>query len=189
MVWAVLLLSLLFVAGPSTAGEPTNGQPIVLEIMGAETSWADAEYFGHSFLCITNGGRTQEQQKCLGFYPADERKGFALIGGPGVVEVESGKNPQRFKRVTEVFQTTISQAQVQKIYRKAKTWNLKHFKLTSNNCIDFVDNVAKGLGLRRPPRKEQQLPVDYVKELKKLNPERERKGEPPMARKLQPAHN
>jgi hypothetical protein len=185
-VWGTLLLSFLLVAGPGTDGEPKDGQPVILEITGTDTSWADAEYFGHAFLCITNGGGTDDQQQCLGFYPADERKGLALIGGPGVVEVESGKNPQRFNRVAEVFQTTITKAQVRQIHRKAKAWNLKHFRLTSNNCIDFVDSVAKSLGLRRPPRKDHQLPIDYVIELKKLNPER--KGEPPMARKLQPNH-
>lgn len=102
-----------------------------------------------------------------------------------MIETESGKNPKRFTRVSEVFQTRINEVQRRQIHRKAKAWNLKHFRLTTNNCIDFVDSIAKGVGLRTPPRKDHQLPADYVKELKKLNPDRERKGEPPMAKKLQ----
>jgi len=56
-----------------------------------------------------------------------------------------------------------------KIYDLAETFNEKKYQLTDSNCIDFVDTVARALGLKTPDRAPLQTPDSYVRKLAELN--------------------
>ncbi len=138
--------------------------------MASKISWADSQYVGHAFLCVglqLNGGIKED---CLGFYPADSNiKSF--LGGPGVVENEfAAKRPSHFGNVTVSVQKELTDEQRRAVYRAADDYNAAHYNLTDSNCIDFVDKVVKIVGWKSPARSPGQLPVDYVQELKRLNP-------------------
>lgn len=106
-----MLTTWLLSPGPALGAEAGT----TLEIMASDISWLDAEYFGHAFLCVAPPPERGEE-KCLGFYPKDKRKGVAIVGGPGVIETELMKNPARFARVKAVFKTTITDAQLETIF-------------------------------------------------------------------------
>lgn len=105
-----VLLMLVSVLGVSySPGEGAEAQNILMEILASGTSWADAEYFGHAFLCVSMREAKEIKEECLGFYPRGGKKGEALIGWPGIIECEHGKNPIRFARIKAIYKTTIRQ--------------------------------------------------------------------------------
>lgn len=141
---------------------------ITLEIMGSRTSWVDQEFTGHAFLCIALNLKSGPREDCYGFYPTGTGS-IAMIAGSGGLSSEFTKNPTRFSRIEASVKRAITPEQRRTVLGLATDWNQKKFNLTNQNCIDFVDSVAAALNLKRPDRHKFQLPLDYVKQLQKLN--------------------
>jgi hypothetical protein len=91
----------------------------------------------------------------------------AAIGGPGKIEQSD------IRRISDTSSGTsavpITDDQRRAILKRMDEWSGKQYQLNYSNCIDFVDSIVRMLGLRAPNRSPVQKPIDYVKELKKLN--------------------
>jgi hypothetical protein len=124
---------------------------------------------GHAFLLIALKTNTGSKEDALGFYPASSNAAQVVIGGPGMVKSEFQNNPTRFARVTASFKTAINLDQRRRIYQLADQFNQQMYRFTDGNCIDFVDSVARALGLKVPNRTSTQTPEAYVKKLADLN--------------------
>jgi hypothetical protein len=144
-----------------------QAQSIQLEVMASRTSWTNAEFVGHAFMCIAIPISTGIKEDCFGFYP--RKGGKAFIGGPGVVNSEFQKNPRRFSRVTVSFKRPISEDQRRQIISMIDGWNSKDYNLTHRNCIDFVNSIAQMLGWRTPTRVPTDLPETYLRKLVEAN--------------------
>lgn len=164
VVLALVAAWLLLLPGPARAA-PGD---IMLEIMGAEVSWANREYVGHAFLCIALHLNSGIKEDCYGFYPASTTA-VGRVSGPGVVSGEVGRNPTRFARVGAAAKRTITEDQRRAVLRAIDGWNARNYNLTDTNCIDLVHEVAGVVGMRRPDRGATQLPLAYVRELDRLN--------------------
>ncbi len=142
---------------------------ITLEIMASRTSWANKEFTGHAFLCIALNLQSGIKEDCYGFYPTGSGM-TAAISGSGGLASEFTKNPTRFGRVDVSVKKGITSDQRRMVIDKITDWDKKNFELNDGNCIDFVNSVAETLGWKTPKRSSSQFPLDYVKELAKLNP-------------------
>ncbi|WP_424140480.1 hypothetical protein [Roseomonas chloroacetimidivorans] len=164
------LLAILAFYGGSSLSKPASAASgdIYLQIMGSDTSWAAREFTGHAFSCIILHLNNGVKEDCYGFYPAGEGT-RAVVSGPGVVNSEMDQNPSRFSRVTVSVERKITDSQRREILQRMSAWNSGRYNLTNSSCIDLAHDVAGVAGLRRPDRGALQLPVDYVRELDKLN--------------------
>lgn len=93
-----------------------------------------------------------------------------LVYGPGVGGNEFCRDPNQFSRVTATFKHNLSSAGLAAVMRTIHNWNSHDYVLTISNCVDFVDAIAISLQLKRPARRPNQSPDDYVKGLTTLNP-------------------
>lgn len=142
---------------------------IDLELMASRVSAIDGEFTGHAFMCIKLHLNSGIKEDCYGFYPkTGGLKGY--VGGPGVVTSEFRKNPLRFSRVEESLQIHISEDQRRAILNLVNRWDDNSYDLTSQQCVDFIRSVSETAGLRLPPRSTFDLPVDFLKKLKRENP-------------------
>lgn len=115
----------------------------------------------HAFILITIETKNGLKEEAIGFQ--------AFVGGPGMTHSEFQKKPARFSEVSVSLKRNITRAQRQEIYQLANRFNSAKCTFLDNNCIDFVDSVARGIGLKAPARASSQTPVQYVTELKRLN--------------------
>jgi len=142
---------------------------IYLELMASRVSVINGEFTGHAFMCIELLLSSGIKEDCYGFYPkADNMKGY--VGGPGVVQSEFQKKPDRFSRVEQSVKTPITTAQRSKILGLVNDWDKADYSLTKQQCIDFISSVATAAGLKIPPRNTTDFPLDFLKKLRSLNP-------------------
>jgi hypothetical protein len=164
-----LLLGLvLVIAG---FGAPADAQPrsVIVQFMAPEANWVDARVTGHAFICIQLETASRPSEDCFGFYL--RKSGKALVGGPGVVDREfdfSKTPPARFPQINGSVTTPITVARRQRLLSFIRSFD-KDFSLTPANCLAFANGVARLAGLKTP-RSTSLTPVQYLNELRKLNP-------------------
>jgi hypothetical protein len=172
--------TLTFVARPPQKGES-----------GHETS-----KFGHAFLIIglkTSGGVKED---IFGFYPASNNlKG--MVKGPGLLRAEYRCGPNddcgpahrsellnKLSEAKDSVTVPISLDERKTVYDEIKKWDSKstigpgdtqvapssdaEYRLTDNNCIDFIKSVASSLGYPTPDRSSFQTPTEFLAALKPL---------------------
>lgn len=148
-----------------------NPGDIYLRLYSSTHSWDNQSAFGHAFACMEYHLNSSIKEECFGFYP--KSTSALLIGGPGVAENEGmAKRPNRFNpgELTGEIGVKLKNNMRHDFFVLLNDWNSKNYKLTSANCIDFVNAVAAILELNRPVRLPTQTPTDYLTELKRLNP-------------------
>lgn len=159
-----LICALLLMAVSALAADG-----ITLEFMASRVSSINGEFTGHAFMCIGLQLNAGIKEDCYGFYPRNDTiKGY--IGGPGVVESEFKKNPDRFSRVDQSLKVPITIDQRRAILTLVNNWNSANYALSSQQCVDFVRAVAQAAGLKVPARNAVEYPADFLARLKVLNP-------------------
>ena len=163
--WTIAVFIIGVLGKPPLAA--ANPGDIYVELMGARISFVDHEFVGHAFACIEFHLNSGIKDECFGFYPHGDK---VRIGGPsGIINSEWKTNPGRFSRVEQSIKIKITDTLVRSIYQSYNDFNSKDYRLTSNNCIDFVHQIASVVGLKRPSRSAVQTPAGYIAELKRLN--------------------
>lgn len=143
--------------------------PIQIQFMASTTSWTNAEYVGHAFMCISIPLNAGVKEDCFGFYPKPGGR-FAFVGGPGVTEPEFVKKPSRFSRVTVSVKNSITEEQRRRVLKLTNAWNAKTYDLTDQSCIDFVNSIAQALSWATPDRVSTDLPETFLRKLADANP-------------------
>ena len=137
--------------------------------MATGANWSDSSFTGHAFVCLRLTVHNGIKEDCYGFYP---RSSGAIFGGPGVVDSELDFNahpPTRISNVRVSVTKTISLTQRQRILSVIHNWK-NQFSLTSSNCVSLANAVAEAAVLRAPSDRSYATPVQYVQNLKELNP-------------------
>jgi len=171
-----LLFSLVLVPASSAAGE----SPVTVQFLarGLESSSLSA---GHVFMLVTVETKTGPAKEVYGFYP---RKGglsvvlgaFGKIKGSGMLKSEyrcsgtddcNATQAQIDKWSKDPDSTTISikMSQLNTIMHDVNQWNSASYRLTQNNCMDFVGTVVTDLGFPAPKRSLFQTPKSYLHDL------------------------
>jgi PPPDE putative peptidase domain len=113
--------------------------------------------FGHTFMIVTMPTRTGVKEESFGFYAATDAKGKEpsllrmVVGTPGALNSEWRRNPERLAHSKISFDMPITYEQRKAIYIAMSKWNEHKYQLTNENCIDFVDSVARSVGRLKPP--------------------------------------
>ena len=166
LVVALLLTSLACVTEP----ERSQHRDMALQFMAPDGTWADSSFTGHAFVCLQLETDSSVTEDCFGFYP--RAKGTALVGGPGVVDKEfdfSKSPPTRFGNVQVSVRTRVTMEQRQKALAFIRGFD-KDFSLTSRNCVLFANGLARLVGLTTPKSSSFPTPVEYLRELRQVNP-------------------
>lgn len=134
-------------------------------------SVSNASFTGHVFVSFIKEDSYLQQTTvigCWGFYPKSG------IGAFGEVEGEIRNDISRQKSIG--FMVEICEVEFNKCLSKKNEWDTKKYSLAYNNCIDFVDDIARQVPkLMRPSTASSNgvhpiFPTDYIKNLKSLNP-------------------
>ena len=152
-------------------GTPAYAQArnVTLQFMAPDANWGDRSLTGHAFICIQRKTGRGVSEDCFGFYL--RKSGKTLVGGPGVIdhEFDFSKTPLvRFTHVKASVTAPITVARRQRLLSFIRGFD-KDFSPTPANCISFANGVARLAGLKTP-RSTSLTPVQYVHELRKLNP-------------------
>jgi hypothetical protein len=143
---------------------------IALEIMASPVGYATGPSLGHAFMCIEHRLNSGTKEDCYGFYPLSAQDFF--VGGPGLVSNEFNKNPLRFSNIAASGVWPLSNKDAQTVLNIINTFDARHnYSLTDSNCLDFVVNAARAVGLKGPARSSTQTPVAYLQSLVSLNPQ------------------
>jgi hypothetical protein len=138
-----------------------------IQFIASRQSLTHQEFVGHAFMVISTPVANGVKEDGYGFYPGS--KG-AIISGPGVVKSEMSTNPSRFSRAAISIRQPLTDTQRAAVLKLAREWNSKGYKLTDQNCIDFVASAAKAAGMKVPPRSKSERPASYLRKLKAANP-------------------
>jgi hypothetical protein len=148
-----------------------------LKVTDAQKQDAHDPSLGHIFMIVklpTNHGEIEE---AYGFYPVN---GIGIIKGPGALKSEfrcandddCGKGHEKdWKRLSESEASASIPIDIDErhaILDDINLWNKKQYRVTSNNCMDFMNSVLKTLDYPAPERSRQQLPADYMSQLQGL---------------------
>lgn len=128
---------------------------------------------GHSYITLGTSVAAGEMQETVvaGFMPKSADDDYWAQFGARVTGLVGAVRSDFIRRSADVrFRIAISKAQyyraAETIYRLQKTWAT--YDLLTQNCNNFVSEIAGSLGLRTPMISVQ-YPVHYVAELRALN--------------------
>lgn len=108
----------------------------------------------------------------VGFYP-DERDALAVVGTAGVLLVDTVPLGDAAVHRAAMRLTPAEDAQLDSAMQ---AFSGSHpYEIAGENCVAFVHDVARRVGLRVPPRRPITLPESYVDSLIALNPNRLRR--------------
>lgn len=141
--WVVLL------ARPAGIGARTPGHAMV------ELGWEDE-------------GVHATKHSAWGFYPENSDKGFSEVPGSVVDDLKSGGLAKQVVLVN-VAVSTLSFDKAKALVEEWKSKPPQYHLVNGKNCIDFVDAIAKQIGLKTPDRSSFQLPTAYVEALGRAN--------------------
>ena len=163
------ILSMVLVIAALAA--PAHAQPrnVILQFMASDANWGDRGLTGRAFICLQLKTGRGVSEECFGFYV--RKSGKALVGGPGVADREfdfSKSLPVRVVDVKASVTTPITAARRQRVLSFIRGFD-KDFSLTPANCLAFANGVARLAGLKTPGSTSL-TPVQYLNELRKLNP-------------------
>ena len=132
---------------------------------------------GHAFLIIGEryGNGTIIYEDAAGFYPKDG-KFFPILEISLPRAVGEGKLDYKIQDIGpyETFRVNISESQKRTInFIMKKRWGKSTYILGSNDCVSFVNDIAKYLNLNTPKFSSDPIgnlfPLEYIKSLEKLN--------------------
>jgi hypothetical protein len=129
---------------------------------------------GHAFVNFISDDFVPNQcmiaQPGYGFYPGSSDI-INLLYGSGVVKSELDKKPIKPAYKFKVIITNDQFEKARSVYLKwnVRTWSDSNkYSIVTNNCIDFVNEVAKSIGLTTPGTRLKK-PIKYIEELYNLN--------------------
>lgn len=154
-------------AAASNAVRLAPPQSIQLEILASETAVTEGEWTGHAFMIISIPLSSGIKEDGYGFYPKDG--GIGQIYGPGIVQSETNHNPGRLSRIAVSIKKPITEEQRRSILQLTNEWNTRNFRLTNQNCIDFIKAAASRAGWSTVDRTTGEFPAAYVRRLKEAN--------------------
>jgi len=166
LAFVLLVTSAACIAAPERAQDGNSS----LQLMASDGDWADDSFTGRAFVCVRLKTDSDVLEDCFGFFP--RIKGTALVGGPGVIDKEfdfSRSPPTRPADVKVSVTTPITSEQRRSALAFIRGFD-KDFSLTSRNCVLFGNRVASMVGLKTPRSSTFRTPVEYLNELRKLNP-------------------
>jgi hypothetical protein len=171
-----------------------GGYTVTFVARGAQVTDLNAptSFTGHAFIIIgvkTNFGVKEE---IFGFYPT--QGGTGLIKGPGMLKADhrcgpnddcNPENKQKLRaqlsKAEQSVTVKVNEEQRRNIYKEINRWDSKSFigpndkqvvpssdteyRVTDQNCIDFVASVVKAIGYEAPTRSSLQTPTQFLKEL------------------------
>lgn len=164
-----LLLELVLLIAGSGAPAYAQARNVTVQFMAPEANWGDPRITGHAFICIQAQTASRPGEECFGFYL--RKSGKTLVGGPGVVDREfdfARAPPGRFPQITASVTAPITAARRQRLLAFIRSFD-KDFSLNSANGLAFANGAARLAGLKTP-RSTTLTPVQYLNELRKLNP-------------------
>jgi len=121
---------------------------------------------GHAFVSFIKDDPIRKQTiviGCWGFYPANGGGYFGYVDG---VIRNDAKRQKDLTLMVEVNDDEFDKAMVVK-----NEWETRRYKLSKQNCVDFVRNVASCVAELRLPEKglTPSWPSDFLEDLKALN--------------------
>ncbi len=123
---------------------------------------------GHAFVALGHDDWTAGSSRVVarGFYPSVRTVAavFGSVPGEIVDDLRSGS----LARDASHLSVRVDKQRFEQVSRLMETWKDKRYSLATQNCVFFVAEVAKTIGLKAPPP-AMQLPAAYVMELIALN--------------------
>ncbi|MUG92096.1 hypothetical protein F7734_06345 [Scytonema sp. UIC 10036] len=118
---------------------------------------------GHAFIIwgVEDNNKLISAQEAFGFYPSQGTGVFGSV--PGSVKDEALSEKMNFitdRLIVQVDKTIFERAQ-----KAISKWSTADYNLFSNNCINFVIDVARDAGLQVPSKSGTVTPSGYVQNL------------------------
>jgi len=119
---------------------------------------------GHAF--VTQGIDDSSAQQCkanaFGFYPLN---GKGVLGPvPGRIAEEALSTP-----TTDRLIVRVNKAQYDNVAKIRKRWETQQYRVIERDCVAFISEVAKDLGLKLPDRDAALLPQEFVRKMLEIN--------------------
>jgi len=171
------LLILIMVAYPAAATtrydirQPGAGEsPRYWVVLMARPADLAAASPGHAFVEFGYEDEAAQMTRfeAWGFYPEADGKTFQAVPGRIVDDVRSGSLSAR----TILVSVEVSKEAFEAARRVRQDWSDRppeYHLLSASNCIDFVDRLARAVGLVTPARSVTQRPEEYVEALGRMN--------------------
>jgi hypothetical protein len=142
-----------------------------------------AASYGHAF--VWYGRADQKQIEVAGLHPATESVVPYVLGHVIPVPAETGKSYGDLDEgyVTASYRVYMTEPEAKRIfaYIKRKQATSPLWNAATYNCIAFIQDIAREMGLRVPGN-HLLYPEDWVKQLKQLNGGRRYMSSPAVAR-------
>lgn len=119
---------------------------------------------GHAFVSFVREDATIKQTVlvgCWGFYP---KEGYGIWG-----DVEGIIKSDIKRQQDEGFMVEVTPTEFNNCLSKKTEWEYKKYSLTSNNCVHFIEDIAKQINKLTLPENGTWLPINYINTLKALN--------------------
>ena len=141
-------------------------------LVARDKNWSikDKSYFGHAYVVWekrTANMTLVDGHEAFGFYPPSYQADFSKVDYEGAIvrEVESNTKTRIARLRVRVTKKAYEQSR-----KTVNLWDSKEieYKLFSNSCISFTDEVASAIGLTAPST-QAVTPFEYLKGLIKKN--------------------
>mgnify|MGYP007064312394 FL=1 len=146
-----------------------QNQEAVIEFFALPTSLSSV---GHAYIKRSREDQQKQSSTFItyGFYPYTSNKFFMVERVKGEV-----KNENELEKPPSIsISVSLNTKELELVLNTIKKWELetnfefKKYSLTSQNCINFINNIALIIDLITPETKLK-LPTQYISELAKLN--------------------
>ena len=132
---------------------------------------SDDSVAGHAFVQFGYEDESAQATRfeAWGFYPEGGKQGsWGRVPGAIVDDVKSGSLAAH----TILVSVAVTRSEFEKATTVKEAWRIRppeYHAVTAKNCIDFVDEVAKAVGLKAPNRTLHPTPMRYLGALAALN--------------------
>ncbi len=185
----ILSLVALMTSSASAAAQPAS-ETTTVTLMGARALYSlyppEWGFFSHAMMCIAVGTNHGPEESCYGFYSSiDPNHPLATrVGGVGVVKFEFAEKSQRFAHVGSSLTKVITDSQRQQLMALIAQWNtspeytwtfepnqvgnpiptkrVSGYLLGYRDCLTFIQEAARIMGLSAPDRLPLETPDEYV---------------------------
>ena len=126
---------------------------------------------GHAFITWRSEDTLQQkaEQFTYGFFA---KKGNGMFKNTEGVVVEGYVKNSNRERFVRRFIIELDSQSYHETLKIVESWNAEPYNLFDNNCVHFMDQIARKLGLKTPKTKScifPRKPSVYIKKLKKMN--------------------
>lgn len=127
---------------------------------------------GHAFVAwMVYDGKTRQCRIPVGygFYPREGVKLVSSVFGyvPGAI-LDEAKNPNT-RLLTHCLIVNVDEEVYKGSQRVIQKWKTRDYNLFRNNCISFLMDVGRAVGISVPGRSATDLPADYMIRLAQAN--------------------